>query len=72
MKWECPICKGELIIERVDDGTLQVLVNRNDASFTELVNISDGSTSVYCSIDNKHIIPQELQDELMDYFYEHY
>lgn len=71
MKWECPVCKGQLIIERIDDGTVQVLVEK-DKSFTELVNQSDGSTSVYCSIDSKHKIPTKLQEELMDCFYKHY
>jgi hypothetical protein len=72
MKWECPICKSEIIIERIDDGVLKVLVKREGVNFTELANKSNGSTSIYCSADATHDIPDDLQDELMDYFYEHY
>ena len=72
MSWECPVCKGNIIIERINDGMVQVMVDKESGSFTELVNTSDGSTSIYCSIDKNHKIPTELQDELMDYFYEHY
>jgi hypothetical protein len=71
MKWECPICEGEIIIKRVGDSTVQVLAKK-DKSFTELVHKENGYTHIYCSIDNQHIIPQELQDELRDCFYDSY
>lgn len=67
-EYMCPVCKGEIIHERVDDGITQNLITY-DGEVKELINKSDGYDSIYCTIDKNHSIPSDLQEEILDLIY---
>ena len=70
-KYRCPVCQGVIYINRIDDAETLVSVDDN-GELKELSCRSDGSISVYCKENNTHVIPQELQEELIDIYYESY
>ena len=72
MEYKCPECGGDIYIRRIDDGEVLVKVTP-DGDLDELSNRSDGSTAVFCSEKpGVHDIPQDMQDELIDIYWEYY
>lgn len=69
--FKCPICKGHIMIRRIDDGDTLCRVEDN-GSLTELSLRSDGNYTIFCEVDLSHIIPQEIQDELLLIYEENY
>ena len=59
---QCPVCRGSLVYQRIDDGEIEIKVSGNTDNWEleELVNDSNGSTAVYCENDRTHVIPNEL------------
>jgi lysine/ornithine N-monooxygenase len=62
---KCPICNSNLIYHRINDGESKVEII-NEEEIEEISNESDGSTSVYCSSDESHTIPQDLQFQVIE------
>ncbi len=65
---KCPVCGGELIYHRVDDGESKVIIRKEEdghLSAEEIGSDSNGSTRVYCNTDESHDIPVELWDEVV-------
>lgn len=71
MKYRCQECNGTIMINRIDDAEILCKVD-DDGSLIELSSRPNGSITIYCEKNNSHKIPQELQDELIDTFYEYY
>lgn len=65
MLCQCPVCKSKLRVERVDDGTLIYDIDK-DGSTTEVVNDSNGYTRVYCTSNDQHEIPLDLQVKVLN------
>lgn len=65
MHFECPVCHASLRHERIDDAIIIHVISLN-GEVEELVNKSDGGNRVYCSADEKHAIPYELADAVID------
>jgi hypothetical protein len=65
MKFECPVCHASLRHERIDDGIIVHTISAT-GEVEELVNKSDGGNRVYCSANEKHDIPHELADKVIE------
>lgn len=65
MKYECPVCKADLIHKRIDDGVEIHRINKN-GKVKLLDSSSDGCDEVYCSKNTNHEIPEELYEAVLD------
>lgn len=65
MKYECPVCKSELIHKRIDDGVETHLIHKDGT--TECIGSkSNGGTDVYCSKDADHKLPNKLVEAVIE------
>ena len=62
----CVVCGSSLRAERVDDGFILYDVDRESGTLTEIVNKSNGHSSVVCVADPSHPIPNDLYEDVMD------
>jgi len=65
MKLECPVCQSKIEVERIDDGVRVIEVEKNGDS-EEVVNKSNGGTTVRCSSNHSHKLPIGLQDAILE------
>lgn len=66
MKIECPVCKAQLEHKRRDDGVILNLINKDGSGVKEVGNRSDGYDQIYCSADESHELPEELQEKALE------
>lgn len=64
-KYVCPVCGANLKYERIDDDKTVIEI-KSDTTMCVEDEISNGSTSVYCSADGTHELPMVLVDEVLD------
>lgn len=55
-KLVCPVCGGTLRYERLDDGIAIVDIKADGSGVEEIGSESDGTTRVYCTVDDTHKI----------------
>ncbi len=61
MKLTCPICDGAILITRVDDAVITYKLNSETGGLDEQSSKSDGYTSIECTENEDHEIPEDLQ-----------
>ena len=59
MKYECPVCKADLIHKRIDDGFDTYRI-RKDGTREHTASKSNGSDWVWCSKNEDHYVPQKI------------
>lgn len=65
MKFECPVCKAELVHKRIDDGFDTHRIHK-DGTTEFIASHSNGCDEVYCSINADHKIPDKLAEAVME------
>jgi len=65
MKFECPVCKAELVHKRIDDGFDTHRIHRN-GKVEFITSKSNGCEDVYCSKNADHKIPAKLAAAVID------
>lgn len=71
MKIECPVCKAQLEHKRRDDGVIINRINVDGSGVKEIANKSNGYDQIYCSADESHELPSELQEIALNIADEH-
>ena len=63
MKYECPLCKANLIHTRINDGKIisELYSFESEIKKNIILDESHGEDIVECSKDKKHEIPIDLQ-----------
>jgi hypothetical protein len=64
-KIKCPVCGGNIIYHRIDDGENKIRII-SDEAYVEIGTKSHGSTSVYCETDATHDITGQLRDTVIE------
>ena len=61
----CPVCGSPIRVKRVDDGESVIEINE-EGLWTEIGADSNGYTSVYCSKDEEHDLPEDLKEAALE------
>jgi ssDNA-binding Zn-finger/Zn-ribbon topoisomerase 1 len=61
---KCPTCNHNIIYHRIDDGESKIII-KGEYEVEEIYCNSNGSTRIYCSNNEAHKIPNDLQDKII-------
>ena len=68
MEYKCPICQSSLVAVRSDERTVFWHVTKGGKlqEIKAFVKDNDGEVSIYCSKDNSHEIPEEMEEGIRE------